>query len=167
MKRKLCYVFMVFVLSSMVLLSGCAQLKDKFVRKPKKVEKPMRYIPVREYEVHPSLDLYTKRYIYWKNWHNELLDVLDDSNHKKKVVAAEQAMSNLMDMQHMLTEEKAEGLQKYIDEMTKIEKEIKSQKLPQGNVVWVRKKLESLGREVKRDYSYNKVRGFIADDFRE
>ena len=54
-------------------LTGCAQLRDKFVRKPKDEETTLRhYQAVREYNVRPNMELYTKRYIFWKNWQREL-----------------------------------------------------------------------------------------------
>ncbi|MEA3489687.1 MAG: hypothetical protein U9R44_05055 [Candidatus Omnitrophota bacterium] len=148
-------------------LSGCADLKDKFVRKSKEEAGIKQYYAVRPYDVHPSLELYTKRYVYWKSWHRELLSVLSDDNHKKKVVAIEQEVGNLMDMQRMLVDEKAEPLQKIIDQMSKIETQIKKERVTQGNEVRIRKKLESLGRQVKKDYSYNKIRDYIGSDFRK
>ncbi|RKY42656.1 MAG: hypothetical protein DRP85_01950 [Candidatus Makaraimicrobium thalassicum] len=158
---------LVILLAVSFALSGCAQIKDKFVRKPKE-EKGIakRYRPVREYDVRPSLELYTKRYIFWKNWHKELLSVLGDANHKKKVVAAEQGLSNLLDMQNMLVDEKAGELQKLIDEMAGIETALKTEKVTRGTEVRMRKKLESLGRQIKREFSYNKMRGYIRGDFK-
>ena len=148
-------------------VSGCAEMRDKFIRKPKEEKRPMkRYQPVKEYDVRPNLELYTKRYVFWKNWHRELLSVLRDDNHKKKVVAAEQELSNLMDMQSMLVDEKADQLQKCVDEMTEIEMTLKKEKVTSGNEVRIRRQLESLGREIKKKFSYNKVRGFIRNDFR-
>ena len=149
--------------------SGCAQLRDKFVRKRKEDEEPAarRYYAVKEYDVRPSLELYTKRYIFWKNWHSELLAVLVHASHKKTVVAAEQTLSNLMDMQRMLVDKKAEDLQGSIDEMAGIEEEIKNERITKGNEVRMRRKLETLERRIKRDFSYTKIRGFIRDDFRQ
>ncbi len=149
--------------------SGCAQLREKFVRKSKEDEEPAarRYYAVKAYDVHPSLELYTKRYIFWKNWHSELLAVLMHTNHKKTVVAAEQTLSNLMDMQGMLVDEKAEDLQVSIDEMAGIEEKIKSERITKGNEVRMRRKLETLERKIKRDFSYTRMRGFIRDDFRQ
>lgn len=146
--------------------AGCAQLKDKFVRKRKEEEPESRFYAVRKYDVHPSMELYTKRYIFWKSWHRELLAVLTDDNQKKTVMAAEQATSNLMDMHGMLVDEKAEKLQAIIDEMTEVENQIKKERVTGGNEVRIRKKLEFLGKEVKRDFSYNKVRGLIRTEFR-
>lgn len=148
------------------LLTGCAQLKDKFVRKGKEEKPEPRFYAVKKYDVRPSLELYTKRYLFWKSWHRELLADLTDDNQKKPVVAIEQATSNLMDMHGMLVDEKAEKLEALIGEMTKIERQIKKQRVTGANEVRIRKKLESLGREIGRYFSYNKVRGFIRDEFR-
>ena len=158
----------VLLIAITFMVSGCAQMRDKFIRKPKKDETAVKqYQPVRTYDVHPSLELYTKRYIFWKNWHRELLDVLPQESHKKKVVAIEQEVSNLMDMQSMLVDEKAEEMQKPIDELKQLEATIKKQKITHGNEIRIRKKLELIGKEIKRDYSYNKMKDYIRDDFRE
>ena len=154
------------VLMFALLVSGCADLKDKFIRKPKKEETAMKYQMVREYDVHPSLELYTKRYIFWKTWHKELLVRIMGDNRKKMSVAAEQEVSNLYDMKRMLVDEKGDELQKIIDQMVKIENTIKTTRVTQGNRVKIRRQLESLGREVKRGYSYTKIKGSLRDDFR-
>jgi hypothetical protein len=165
MARKHFYV-VVFVVTMALTVSGCAQLKDKFVPKKKtKGEPVMRYKAVRAYDVKPNMDLYTKRYIFWKSWHRETLEVLRDENQKKVVVSVEQEISNLMDMKRMLVDEKAQELQKYIDQMIEVEERIKKQKITQGNRVRIEKQLENAGRGIKRNFSYNKMRGYIRDDW--
>ena len=149
-----------------VLTSGCAQLKEKFIRKPKDKEEPRRYYIVKEYDVRPTMELYTKRYIFWKTWHKELLVVIMKDNHKKIVVAVEQDVSNLHDMQRMLVPEKGDQLQPLIDDMTKIENTIKKQKITHANRVRIRRKLENIGRSVKKDFSYRKIKGSLANEFR-
>ncbi|MBD3296845.1 MAG: hypothetical protein GF392_05700 [Candidatus Omnitrophica bacterium] len=155
-------------LAVMILfIAGCADLRQKFIPRKKEDEsRTMHYYAVRKYDVKPSLELYTKRYVYWKNWQKEILDVIDNRNHKKIVVALEQAVSNLIDMRNMLVEEKARELQTYIDEMTEIEMSVKEQRMTRGTKVRTRRKLESLGKQIKRHFSYNRVGGYIADDFR-
>ncbi len=158
---------LVMFLIVFVTLSGCAQMKDKFVPKPKEETTARRFNVVREYNVHPDLELYTKRYVFWKSWHKELLSVLMDSNHKKTVVAAEQELSNLFSMYRMLQDEKGDQLMVLIDEFEGIEKKIKRERITQGNVVRIRRRLETIGRQVRKDFSYNKIRGFLRDDFRQ
>jgi tRNA splicing endonuclease len=162
--RKLRVIVAIFV--AFAFLSGCAQIKDKFVRKKKEDPTLKRYIPVREYDVHPNMELYTKRYIFWKNWQTELLKVLGDSNQKKKITAAQEAISNLMSMKNMLVDEKGDQLQILIDEMIKLEQDIRTQRVTISNDVQVRRRLETLGRQIKAGFSYTKVGGDIRDDFR-
>jgi len=148
------------------MITGCAQLAEKFIRKPKEEVKNKRYYAVKEYDVHPSIELYTKRYIFWKTWHKELLDVLPKGNRKKIVVAVEQEVSNLMDMKNMLVDEKALFLQEDVEQLTEIESEIKKEGITRGNEVWIRRKLKMLGRKIKRNFSYKKMKGYIRDDFK-
>ena len=162
--RKLHVIVAIFV--ALAFLSGCAQIKDKFVRKKKEDPTLKRYIPVREYDVHPNMELYTKRYIFWKNWQTELLKVLGDSNQKKKITAAQEAISNLMSMKNMLVDEKGDQLQILIDEMIVLEQDIRTQRVTKSNDVQVRRRLETLGRQIKLGFSYTKVGGYIRDDFR-
>ncbi len=166
MRKRIGIVLILAIMAGSI--TGCAQLRDKFVRKSKEEEKPVRqYYAVREYDVHPNMDLYTKRYIFWKTWHKELLDVLDSDNSKKIKVAAEQELSNLIDMRNMLNDEKAGQIQEYVDELTTIEQTIRKEGITRGNKVGIRRRLELLGKNVKRDFSYNKVTGMLADEFRD
>ena len=156
------------VLVIMVIVgSGCADLRSKFI--PKKKDDKLQakhYYAVREYDVKPNIELYTKRYIYWKNWQKEIMDVIGDKNQKKLIVAIEQAISNLMDMRDMLIDEKGDKLQVYIDEMEGIEKRVKKQRLTPGNQVRIRRRLETLGKQIKVGFSYNKVKDDLRDEFR-
>ena len=157
----------IYLLVVIVMLSGCADFRDKFIRKPKEDSIPTTsYQAVRIYDVQPSLDLYTKRYIFWKNWHRELLGVLSNDNQKKRIVAVEQEVSNLLDMQNMLVDEKADELQVYIDELSGIERTLKEERVTPGNEVRIRRELEAIGKQVKRNFSYTKMRGYIRSDFR-
>ena len=166
MRRLNVYVFSVIVTAALVA-SGCAQLKEKFVRKPKEdAFQGRHYYAVRQYDVRPNLELYTKRYVYWKNWHRELLAVLGHSNHKKAEVAVEQEISNMLDMQSMLDDEKAEELQGLIEQMTEVEQQIKKSQVSTANEVRLRKKIEAVGGKVKRNFSYTKIGDHLADEFR-
>jgi len=159
---------LIIILAFSFLFSGCAAIKDKFVPKPKEEDtQTKKYFAVRKYDVRPSLELYRKRYVLWKNWHKELLSILRDANHKKIVVAIEQENSNLMDMHNMLVDEEAEKLQKIIIQMESIEQLIKKGRLNTGGEVRIRQKLESLGRAIKRDFSYDKMKDSIRGDFKD
>lgn len=149
-----------------VSLSGCADLRNKFIRKKKEKPQAKRYYAVKTYHVRPSIELYTKRYVLWKTWHDELEAVLNNSNFKKPRMAAEQALSNMIDMRNMLVDEKADLLQKYVDDMTFVEKTIKKQKVTPGNQTQLQKRIEIIGADVKRKFSYNDMRKYIRSEFK-
>lgn len=149
-----------------VSISGCADLKNKFVRKKKEKPQAKRYYAVKTYHVKPSIELYTKRYVLWKTWHDELEAVLTNSNFKKPRMAAEQALSNMIDMRNMLVDEKADLLQRYVDDMTYVEKTIKTQRVTSGNQTQLQKRIEVIGFEVQRKFSYNDMRKFIRSEFK-
>ena len=165
MNKKLC-ALVVFIISASFFLSGCADFQKKFIRKKKEYDGPPKYYAVREYDVHPSLELYQKRYVYWKNWHRELLVDINDANKKKAKVDIEQAISNLWDMKHMLVDEKGDELQGYIDQMQSLQVMMNEQSITGANQVKFRRKLEMLLNEIKRNFSYRKVEGYISSDFR-
>lgn len=154
------------LLSVAMCLSGCAQLRDKFIRQRKTdAHKRAGYQPVRAYDVRPTLDMYATRYIYWKSWHDELISVLDDSNHKKKVVAIREAISNLFSMQRMLEDDKAEELQACIDRLAVLQDTIDHARLTGANVIRMRRELEVVGRQIIREFSHTKMSGHIRAEF--
>lgn len=160
-------VLLVNILAFMFLFSGCSGIKDKFIPKPKEEDHRIKkYFAVKEYDVKPTYEMYRKRYVLWKNWHKEILSILRNANHKKIVVAIDQENSNLIDMHSMLIDTEAEKLQKVIDQMEEIEKLIKKGRLNTGGEVRIRQKLESLGREIKRDFNYNKMKDCIRENFK-
>ena len=150
------------------VLSGCADLKNKFVRK--KAEPQLaRYVPVREYDVRPSMDLYSKRYIYWKNWHREVMAFLNDpraTNQKKITVALEQEISNLLSMRNMLVDEKSDELQELIGKVSDVENTVKTETVTKGNRPRITSEMRLLGMQIKDGFSHRKMVGEIRDEFR-
>lgn len=149
-------------------LSGCADLRSKFIRK-KDAPTVKRYIPVREYDVRPSMELYATRYIYWKNWHKEVLDVLSDpreTNQKKLIVAIEQKISNLTSMRNMLVDERSERLQEIIERVKEVEDNVRDQTITRGNVTRITRTIKGIGREIQNGFSYRRIAGEIRDEFR-
>ncbi len=159
--------FLCALIMSMLFLSGCAQLRDKFVRQRDEEEKRSRFQPVRAYDVSPSLDLYISRYVYWHSWHRELLEVLDGTNRKQKTVALQQSVLNLNAMRIMLEPEKADLLQEHIDDLREIEDTLQQRRLTQGQMIRVRRHLNSMGREIRRDFSHRMVADKIGSEFAE
>jgi hypothetical protein len=165
-------IFNIFLVSIFfaLTLSGCSDLKAKFIRKPKEDPGMRRYIPVREYDIHPNMELYTKRYIFWKNWHREFMDLVKDqrmTNHKKLIVSIEQEISNLYDMKRMLVDERGDELQPLIEGVEEVEAEIRKQNITSGNRVRIIRKMDILGKSIKENFTYTKMAGEIRDEFRQ
>lgn len=159
---------MVVLVLSAAALSGCADLKNKFVRKKAEPELT-RYVPVREYDVRPSMELYTKRYIYWKNWHREVMAFLEDpraTNQKKITVALEQEISNLLSMRNMLVDEKSNELQVLIDKVSEVENTVRTETVTRGNRARITREMRQLGAQIKNGFSHRKMAGEIRDEFR-
>jgi len=126
-------------------------------------------IPVKEYDIHPSMELYTKRYIFWKNWHKEFMNVIanpQETNEKKLMVSLEQEISNLYDMKGMLVDEKGDELQLSIDGVEQVETALRKETLTRGNRVRIIRNMDLLGKEIKGKFSYRVMTGEIRDDFR-
>ena len=66
-----------------------------------------------------SLELYTKHYIYWKNWNRDLIDNLG-KNSKKDMENVNQIIGELVAMRAMLNPPKYDDMQKYLDRMYEI-----------------------------------------------
>jgi len=155
------------VITLSLSLAGCADITNKFIRKKKEEPKHQKYYAVKTYDIRPSIELYSKRYSYWTAWQSEILLVIRNSNEKKVKVAMEQALSNLMDLEKMIVDEKIERIKKMVDELTVINKQVHADGITDGNEIRIRKKIEAMGREVKRDYSPVKMRRYLREEFAE
>ncbi|MBF0493972.1 MAG: hypothetical protein HQL28_02435, partial [Candidatus Omnitrophica bacterium] len=102
--KKLIYLIVVSAVS-LIFLTGCQSVMDKFIRKKKEEPRTQKYYAVHKLDVKPTLELYTKRYVYWRNWHTEMLKVLNDVSQKRRATAIDQEIVNLSDMWNMLEDE--------------------------------------------------------------
>ena len=79
MKKVLFRLFLGFLIFSFAAgITGCAALKKKFTRKKKERKTPV-YYQVRKYDIKPSMELYEKHYIFWVNWHKNLVAELGNN----------------------------------------------------------------------------------------
>ncbi|NQU95551.1 MAG: hypothetical protein HQ549_04900 [Candidatus Omnitrophica bacterium] len=158
-----------FLLISLILLlsmnlAGCASLKKKFTRK-KKIEPKASFYHVRAYDVKPSLELYEKHYIFWVNWHKELIQELGQ-NRKSDIRCTEEMTSNLWDMMALLEDDKAAALAPHLDETKKIKEIIKKGNMTTANETRIRRILETEYRDIKRNFSPTKMAGHIRREFK-
>ena len=151
-------------------LGGCADIKSKFIRQKPDDGLPRTYIPVREYDVRPNMELYARRYIFWRNWHKEFMDLIQDpreTNQKKFIMALDQTYSNLYDMRKMLEDDAGDELQTLMDGVREARDSVRRDRLTHGNRVRIMRHMDILGREIRDRFSAANVAGRLRDDFRE
>ncbi len=163
MKRLISIAIIFFMVLN---LAGCAGLQKKFTRKKKAPVKKPRIYQVKKYEKRPTPELYKKHYAYWRAWQGELISVIGQ-NHKKDTRCIEEIISNLADMQNMLTSEKAEGLTPHINNLVKVKDIILNEELSQYNKDYVKRTLEKEDRAIRRDYIFDKIKGYLRISFED
>jgi len=154
------------ILALMLSLTGCAQLRKKFIRK-KKVEEAMpHYERIKKYDVSPSIELYTKHYIFWRSWHREAVNLLG-KNTKKDKRCVREMIKNLEDMRDLLVDEKGDQLEDHILVLRKIERDLQKRSLTFATKTRVRMVLEKEFKLIKINFSYTKMEPYIRSDFKK
>ena len=149
----------------LVGLCGCAALKKKLTRKRKPKPKEPVFTQVRKYNVKPSLELYEKHYIFWINWHKELVEELG-KNFKSDIRSTEEMVGNLGSMATLLVDEKANLLKPHIEELKKAKAIIDARTMTKVNETRIRRIVEREYREIKREFSPKKMRTFIRAEWK-
>jgi hypothetical protein len=160
MKPRLLILFLViFIFYSF----GCESFKRKFIRKPK--EKPktedMVIVPKDYSQLQLPVDkAYIQYYTYWKAWHNELLNFLEEGTSKKKITSCfEQTILNLNRMKDLLkSEEKINLLESYINETVSLAGEVEEKTLMMITTNRIKNQILQLLRNIQRDFTFSKVR---------
>jgi len=159
--KKIIVFLLVF---SVFYLSGCEAFRKKFTRKPKKKEKEIEdivFVPV-EYPENPfsNEEIYTNQYLFWKNWHSELINYLYEGvSRKKQIDCINEALKSLAKMKDLLSEEKQKELDVYIQELDKIRDELLNSKFIQLSSL--KRKMIRLQNNIQKNFSYNKVSDYI------
>jgi hypothetical protein len=143
-------------------LIGCDAFVRKFTRKPKKENLPQDEMVVAPVAYNaPDIgreELYRQYFLYWKAWHNELIDSLSrNNNHKKQLDCAIEAIKNLEQVGTLLNERSRKKAAAYIEQLTELKKSIEAD--PYGNSLDAqRRNAELLQKGVSRDLSYTKIK---------
>ncbi len=158
---------------SLICLNGCEALQKKFIRKHKGEQTHEENV-VFEPQEYPSQEftndqLYQNHYLLWKSWKQELSENLDFdrsslvtiTNHKKQVDSSKEMLANLEAMKFLLMEVQQKGLEKVIQKAKIINDKILSGNLNASDLNVIKSDLETLERDVRKSYAYNKVKNFI------
>ena len=157
--KKICKLLVIFTL--IIGLTGCASFRKKFVRKPKKVEKPTPIMQTKDYtQEYSHILLYKKHYLFWKYWQEELINSLG-SNRKKERRCARAALDELKTLGGYLNSEGKERLAPYIAELEIISKEVLSKKPIGSKLTKLKRGLEKHKRNVQRSFFYKDAEKWI------
>ncbi|MFH1997023.1 MAG: hypothetical protein ABIJ27_08575 [Candidatus Omnitrophota bacterium] len=159
--KKLIAVILIMIIA--LDLSGCAGLRKKFTRKRKPVKKRPAPVQTREYKRKPTKELYERHYVFWKTWHDELIQKVG-MNEKKDMRCIEEIIANLSDLKDMLDEEKAKEMQPSIDRMAAIKERMEERPYTKYDKSRVVRVLESEGRGIKSNFSLSEVDGHLKDE---
>jgi len=159
---KFCHLsFVIWILSFVIFTSGCDAFVRKFTRKPKKENQPKQELVLVPQEYKPPKmtkeEVYRQYFLYWKSWHDELINSLSGgSSHKKQIDCANEAIKNLEALRVTLQEAKQKKLDAYINQLKGLKKEI-VEDLYGNNISTNRSTAERIRRSILRDFSYNKI----------
>ena len=159
MQHKLA-VFIFILVYSMTSMS-CSGLQRKFTRKKKVEEKPAPVITMYDYSKDLRVDeLYKKRFLYWKTWHIELIERLDE-NYKKRIECYEHTVMNLYEMKKYLNDAKFDELSPFIEQIESVEQDIGEKNFSKGQKNKIARLLEYTRRKIEKGFSYSKVKNFL------
>lgn len=153
--RIICISFLIFN------LVGCEAFVRKFTRKPKKENLPKEEMVLAPEEYKgpqiPKEELYRQYLLYWKSWHDELIQSLSSqANHKKQLDCIDEAIKNLGELKLLLSEDKQNKLDIYINQLGSLRDSI-SKDIYGMSIVNNRLAAERIKRNILRDFSYHKI----------
>ncbi|MCX5714110.1 MAG: hypothetical protein NT033_04745 [Candidatus Omnitrophica bacterium] len=155
-------VFCCGLLVMICALIGCDAFVRKFTRKQNKANITPEEMVIAPEEYKPPViskeEAYRQYFLYWKSWHDELIDSLGRSiNQKKQLSCVDEEIKNLQDIRKLLKEPKQKKLDAYLDKINTLRGQIKED-IYGINLAKYRYGAENLRRGIMRDFSYQKVK---------
>jgi hypothetical protein len=157
--------FIIIVLSFVIFMSGCDAFVRKFTRKPKKENLPQQEMVLTP-EEYPSPqmtkeELYRQYFLFWKSWHEELIEsLLQKRSQKKQIDCAQEALNNLINLRGMLNDDTQKKLDVYIAEIKNLLALI-IEDTSGINTTNSAQRAENIKRNILRDFTYNKIKNYL------
>jgi len=163
MKSKI--ILLVTICFLLVTALGCDAFVRKFTRKSKKENQPKQELVLVPEEYKPPKmtkeEVYRQYFLYWKSWHDELINSLSGGvSHKKQIDCANEAIKNLDSLRGTLQEARQKKLDIYIGQLKYLKKEVEKD-LYGNNISTNRLTAERIRRGIMRDFSYNKIKDYL------
>ena len=149
----------------LITLIGCDVFIRKFTRKPKKENLPYEEMVLAPEEYKgpemPKEELYRQYFLFWKSWHDELIESLvQKRSQKKQIDCAQEAIKNLINLRAMLNEDRRKILDVYITQLKELQGLI-AKDLYGTSITSNVQSAERLKRNILRDFSYNKIKSYL------
>ncbi len=146
--KKISILFVIILIATLTG-TGCQILpkKTEFKKEPE--------IEISEQEISP-FNQYQSAYVYWKSWHQELIERLGVNTLKDKQ-CFKQTTENLERMSSFLDEERKEKLSVYISSLSEIKQKMEKKRQSPSKIYDFKKELERIEREIKREFAPQKV----------
>ncbi|MFH1847636.1 MAG: hypothetical protein ABH825_00255 [Candidatus Omnitrophota bacterium] len=144
--------------------SGCGPAwKKKFVRKKKEKEKEVFVYREKDYSRPESSDTYKKHFLFWKTWHQELVNKLG-KNRLRDNRAFDESIANLQDMKKLLTGEKAAAIEGYIAQLKEAQARYNQKEIRDVRARQMRTELNRLMLSMDKALRYSRVKESIEDN---
>ena len=150
----LALVFVTFLLTS----SGCEPFRKKFTRQKKKDESPTsQFVPVLDPVDYPDKvesppELYRHHFSLWQVWDRELIMRIEEHASNKKINdTVDQSLTQLTEMQKLLTGEKQKKLSEYVAQLNALKKDLE-QPAAVRNDNSIQRKIERIGKNVREGF---------------
>jgi len=149
----------------LVTLMGCDAFVRKFTRKPKKEDLPQEEMVLAPEEYKgPQMtkeELYRQYFLFWKSWHDELIESLSQHrSQKKQIDCMEEAIKNLVNLKALLNINMQKKLDVYLFELKELQNQI-NKDLYGNNAIINARSAERIKRDILRDFSYNKIKNYL------
>lgn len=156
--------FVVWIMSVVILVTGCDAFVRKFTRKKKSDNLPREEMVLAPQEYKPSMDkeqLYRQYFLFWQSWQEELIESLtQNESQKKQIDCAQQAIKNLFDLRLLLNEDRQKKLDVYINRMKELQDSLVKDTYTSNVSIYIRD-AESIKRGIFRDFSFNKIKKYL------
>lgn len=151
----------VCLLLSAYLFAGCGtNWQQKFIRRKPKEARPAKFevktvVPQRLYP-----ELYKEHFIYWRNWHRQLLEDLE-GNSKRRREDMRETRRHLVILEKYLMEAQARKVRPLVEQLDQLLEPVKSGRLSSSDYGILRRRLEALQLEIERTLHYQKMKKFL------
>ncbi len=163
MMKKIFTVFLIVAIS--FTATGCSgALRKKFTRRKGEEKKLAPVFKPYDYKTElTSRQLYVNHYTFWKNAHTEVIKILGENiiNNKRLKTYARYALDEIKQMQQLLPQEQGAQLAPYAEDLNGIVDKLMDENYVTGHKHTLTKSLKHNYNEVNRNFSYNKMKGFL------